>query len=127
MKKLEKIIVIVIVLLSLLAIGIPMLSKSNHQTSNIVINVDNKVVKKIPMNNSNESKRSDFNFNNHTGYIEAKNGRVRMLEMSKELCPNGICSDTGWIDKTYQSIVCLPNKIIITIEGGMKSEIDVIP
>ena len=128
MKKLEKIILIVIVLLSLLAIGIPMLLKEpNPQTSNIVISVDNNVVRKIPMNNSNVSERYDFNFNNHIGYIEAKNGRVRMLEMSKELCPNSICSDTGWIDKTYQSIVCLPNKIIITIEGGKKSEIDVIP
>ena len=127
MKKLEKIIVVVILLLSLLAIGIPMLSKSNHQNSNIIIKVDNEVVKKIPMNNSNESKKYDFNFNNHIGYIETKNGRVRMLELSKELCPNGICSKIGWIDKTYQSIVCLPNKIIVTIEGGKSDEIDVIP
>ena len=127
MKKLERIIVIVIVLLSLLAIGIPMLAKSNHQNSYIVINVDNKVVKKIPMNNSNESKRYDYNFKNNIGYIEVKNGRVRMVEMSKELCPNNICSDTGWIDKTYQSIVCLPNRIIVTIDGGKSDEIDVIP
>ena len=127
MKKLEKIIILVILLLSFLAIGIPMLSKSNHQNSNIVIKVDNKLVKKVPMNNSNESKRYDFNFNNNIAYIESKNGKVRMLEMSKELCPNGICSKTGWIDKTYQSIVCLPNKITVTIEGAKSDEIDVIP
>ncbi|HZK55011.1 MAG TPA: NusG domain II-containing protein [Desulfosporosinus sp.] len=102
MKKLEKIIVIVIVLLSLLAIGIPMLTKSNPQTSKIIISVDNKVVKKIAMNNSDEVKKFDFNFNNHIGYIETQNGKVRILEMSKELCPNSICADTGWIDQTYQ-------------------------
>ena len=127
MKKLEKIIILVILLLSFSAIGIPMLSKSNSQNSNIVIKVDNKLVKKVPMNNSNESKRYDFNFNNNIAYIEAKNGKVRMLEMSKKLCPNGICSKTGWIDKTYQSIVCLPNKITVTIEGAKSDEIDVIP
>ena len=127
MKKLEKIIILVILLLSFSAIGIPMLSKSNSQNSNIVIKVDNKLVKKVPMNNSNESKRYDFNFNNNIAYIESKNGKVRMLEMSKELCPNGICSKTGWIDKTYQSIVCLPNKITVTIEGAKSDEIDVIP
>lgn len=104
-----------------------MLSKSNSQNSNIIIKVDNKLVKKIPMINSNESKRYDFNFNNNIAYIEAKNGKVRMLEMSKKLCPNGICSKTGWIDKTYQSIVCLPNKITVTNEGGKSDEIDVIP
>lgn len=126
MRKLEKIIVVVILLLSFSAIGILMLSKSNHQNSNIIIRVDNKVVKKIPMNNSNESKSYDFNFNHEIGHLEAKNGSVRMLEMSKELCPNGICSDTGWISKTYQSIVCLPNKIIVTIEGSENEEIDII-
>ena len=127
MKKLEKIIVVVILLLSLLAVGIPMLVKSNHQSSSIIIKVDNAVVKKIPMNYSNESKKYDFNFNHHIGSIEAKNGRVRMVELSKALCPNGICSKIGWIDKAHQSIVCLPNKITVTIEGGNSDEIDVIP
>jgi len=47
-----------------------------------------------------------------------------MLEMSKETCPNSICSDTGWIDKIYQSIVCLPNNIIVTIESVEEETID---
>lgn len=119
--------VVVILVLSILAIGLPMLLKPYHQNSYIVIKVDNKMVKKIPMNNTNESKKYDFNFNNHVAYIETENGKVRMLEMSKALCPNGICSKTGWINETYQSIVCLPNKITVTIEGGKSTEIDVIP
>lgn len=44
--------------------------------------------------------------------------------MSKEICPNSICSDIGWIDNTYQSIVCLPNNIIVTIEGVEEDTID---
>lgn len=127
MKRLEKLVVAAILLLSFVAMGIMTLAQSDHQDKNIIIKVDNKLVKEIPINNSNESKIYSFNFNNHTGYIESKSGKVRMLEMSKELCPNGICSDTGWIDKSYQSIVCLPNKIVITVEGKEDNGIDVIP
>lgn len=126
MKKIEKLFVAVILLLSLLSMGIMTLTKSS-QNGNILIKVDNKLVKKVPINNSGKSKTYDFNFNGNTAYVESKDGKVRMLEMSKELCPNGICSKTGWIDQTYQSIVCLPNKIVVTIEGQQEGEIDVIP
>ena len=33
--------------------------------------------------------------------------------LSRELCPRGICSHTGWISRDYQSIVCVPNRIIV--------------
>jgi hypothetical protein len=118
MKRIEKIIVGIILLVSLMSMGIMMVSKSNHQNGFIVIQVDNQVTKKIELNYSSEVKTYDFNFHGNTAYLETKNGSVRLLEMSKELCPNSICSDTGWINQPYQSIVCLPNQIIITIQGG---------
>lgn len=37
--------------------------------------------------------------------------------MDKRICPRKICSETGWIDKQYQNIVCLPNKILVKIES----------
>lgn len=131
MKNFEKIVVSVILLLSIMSMGIMMISKPDHQDGIIVIQVDNKVVKEIALNYSSEIKTDEFNFNGNIAYIESKNGSVRLLEMSKELCPNSICSDTGWIDQSYQSIVCLPNQIIITIEEGEtdkgnEAEIDIV-
>lgn len=131
MKNFEKIVVSVILLLSIMSMGIMMISKTDHQDGIIVIQVDNKVVKEIALNYSSEIKTNEFNFNGNIAYIESKNGSVRLLEMSKELCPNSICSDTGWIDQSYQSIVCLPNQIIITIEEGEtdkgnEDEIDIV-
>lgn len=124
LKMLDKIIIGVLLLLSILPAGILILAKSNNKNSNIVIKVDNKVVKEIQLVNTNESKIYEFNFKNNIGYIEVKNGKVRMLEMDKKICPNVICSDTGWIDKGYQSIVCLPNNIVVTIEGSENDGID---
>lgn len=101
-----------------------MLAKSGKESSDIVIKVDNKVEKKISLNKIKESKIYEFGFNSNIGYIEVKDGKVRMLEMDKKICPNAICSDTGWIDKGYQSIVCLPNNIVVTIEGNENEVMD---
>lgn len=47
-----------------------------------------------------------------------------MLEMDKKICPNKICSNTGWINKSYETIVCAHNSILVTIEGTKEEEID---
>ncbi len=124
LKILDKIVIIVLLIVSILPTGIVMLAKSNKENSNIVIKVDNKIEKNIPLDIKSESKIYEFNFNNNIGYLEVKDGKVRMIEMDKEICPNAICSDTGWIDKGYQSIVCLPNNIVVTIEGSKEDIID---
>jgi hypothetical protein len=47
--------------------------------------------------------------------VEIKDGKVRVREAH---CPNRICEKQGWITKG--AIVCLPNRIVITVGG--KSE-----
>jgi hypothetical protein len=49
----------------------------------------------------------------HTAHVDIEDGRLRMLPLSDDLCPNHICSHTGWIEYNYESIVCLPNRIMI--------------
>ena len=39
-------------------------------------------------------------------------------------CPDGTCQKSGAIHLTGESIVCLPNELVITIEGAAKTEID---
>lgn len=54
----------------------------------------------------------------HRNYITIKDGQV---SMSFSDCENQVCVDTGAISQTADSIVCLPNKVVIEIrseEGG---------
>ena len=46
--------------------------------------------------------------------IEIKDGRVRMLSSP---CPDKLCIKEGYIDKAGQVIICIPNRIVIKIEG----------
>jgi len=55
--------------------------------------------------------------------IEVKDGRVRAVESS---CFQKICVNTGWIDKPGQNIICLPNKVLVIIEGKERAGIDAV-
>jgi len=57
--------------------------------------------------------------------IEYGQGKVRVLPLDHSVCPNEICWRTGWIKAPGQSIVCVPNQLVITLEGATP-EIDFI-
>lgn len=46
--------------------------------------------------------------------IEIDNERIRVKE---ETSPLHLCSKQGWIKEAYETIICLPNKIVIEIEA----------
>lgn len=47
--------------------------------------------------------------------FEIKNGTVRMLHAS---CHNHDCIQQGSISRTGETIVCLPNKVVLEVTGG---------
>lgn len=44
--------------------------------------------------------------------------------VSDVICPDKLCKKTGKIQRPGQSIVCLPNRVVIYIEGDAKKDID---
>lgn len=54
--------------------------------------------------------------------IVAEKGRIRFQDAD---CPDKVCISTGWISRPGQIAVCLPNRLILKIEGS-DSEIDTI-
>jgi len=54
--------------------------------------------------------------------VEVESGRI---SISKSDCPDGICVRQGWISGGVVPIVCLPNRVIITLDGG-DSDVDAV-
>lgn len=46
--------------------------------------------------------------------LEYKAGAIRVLESE---CPGQDCVRTGWIDAAGEQIICLPNKLIVSLVG----------
>ena len=50
----------------------------------------------------------------HEIKLEISGGRIRILDTD---CPRQICRHAGWISRANQTIVCVPNKILIEVKG----------
>ena len=55
--------------------------------------------------------------------LEIKEGKADIIEAS---CPDSICVHHRAVSKQSQSIVCLPNKVVVEIESGEEAELDAI-
>ena len=61
--------------------------------------------------------------NNYTNKLVVKDGKVAIVESD---CPGMDCVHSGRISGKGRSLVCLPNRVEIRIEGEMESEVDFI-
>jgi len=52
----------------------------------------------------------------HMAELEINDGHIRMLPLPISISPRQIHAHTGWIEHPYQSIVCLPNQIVISFK-----------
>lgn len=61
----------------------------------------------------------DEKYNEYT--VEGYNGKVVLIKenhkikVKEEISPLHLCSKQGFISKSYETIVCLPNKIVVKI------------
>ena len=55
--------------------------------------------------------------------IEIERGRIRMLESD---CPLNVCVHRGWVSGGVMPIVCFPNRVVITFEGGSDDGVDAV-
>ena len=62
-----------------------------------------------------------------TNLLVIENGAACIREAS---CPDHLCVNMGWIDKTGQTVVCLPNRLVVEITRGTgadgESDVDIV-
>lgn len=110
-------IILLVISLSLYLIFNLFQDKGNKKA---IVYYDSKEVLSIDLSNKEYQEYTVKGYNGDVR-IESLNGMVRVKE---EVSPLHLCSRQGYISKSYESIICLPNKIVIEIEGS--SNIDTI-
>ena len=53
--------------------------------------------------------------------VEIRDGKAAIIESD---CKNKTCIHMGQIDKSGQSAACLPNRVLISVEGDHTDEVD---
>ena len=77
-----------------------------------VVQVDGNEIMRLPLSEDREILLGEAP---DTNLLVIKDGRAAVTEAS---CPDKVYVHTGWIDKSGQSIVCLPHRLVVSIEGG---------
>lgn len=85
----------------------------NFLTARIVL--DNELVAELPLSALTQPVTLQVPGARYPITVEAEQGRVRV---SHSECPSQDCVHTGWVSRSGGQIICLPNRLVITVTGG---------
>ena len=112
-----KLIIIILLIAITVLFVIAIIDKNNSKEA--LVYYDNNLVLTIDLNESEEKIYIVDGFNGEVKII-AGNGKIKVDE---EESPLHLCSKQGFIEESYESIVCLPNKIVIKISSKKKKDL----
>ena len=90
----------------------------NEPDAVAVVTVDGTEIARYPL-----SRNGTFVLNEGSNTMVIEHGEAWVSEAN---CPDKLCMGFGKISKNGEIIVCLPNRLIVMIEGGEASGIDAI-
>ena len=92
-------------------------SASREEGACAVVIVEGEEAGRYPLN-----KNGVFPLNGGSNILVIENGYAYLSEAD---CPDKICVHMGKIHLNGQLIVCLPNEVIVTVEGGDDGGVDI--
>lgn len=117
----DKYLILFILVISLLSLGYVKKAAFNHKEKYVSIQVDGKEIKKIIFDKNIIGKTIPIETEYGYNLIEIGDEKVRVIEAD---CPDKLDVKQGFISKTGEIIVCLPNRLVIEIKG-IESERDI--
>lgn len=113
----DLILIFILVMIGCVLALILFLSKKSG--SKAEVRIDGEIVESFLLS---EDIEYEINSKNGANLLVIKNGKASIKKAS---CPDGLCINTGEISLSGQSIVCLPNKVVVEIIGQDESKVDV--
>jgi hypothetical protein len=114
--RLDIIVISAILLVSVALLGILTVTKKEGDLA--VVEIDGKTVAKYPLDVDGV-----FPLNGGTNILVIENGSAYLNYSS---CPDHVCENTGKIRSVGETIVCLPNRVTITVVGDSDDGVDLI-
>ena len=120
MKKNDVIMIGIIVVIALVALCLVNLyGKWNTKDAQAVVTIDGTEYGRYPLSEDRTVKIESEN--NGYNLLIIEKGDARIEEAS---CPDKVCVRHKPIDKTGETLVCLPNKVVVEIENGEEADVD---
>ena len=114
------VIVIFFVILLAIFIGVLFMMKTGtDRGTTVCVYRDGIKIQELPLGENTEILIQ----NSYTNKLAVKDEKAAIIESD---CPGMDCVHSGWIGGKGRSLVCLPNRVEIRIEGEADSEVDFI-
>ena len=88
-------------------------SDKSHSSLSLIVRQNGKVIETLSLDQN--ITRTVSSHQGHTNVFRIQDGLVTMKQAD---CGDHTCVNTGSISRAGQSIVCLPNKLVLQIEAG---------
>lgn len=117
MRKADMVLAVTVVLVAAVAMVGQSLGRDAIAPSAVQVRVDSREFARIPLPSVTKVTAVEVptTLGGEAVVEVASDGRARMVESD---CPDQVCVRTGWITRPGQVIVCLPNRIVVRLEGS---------
>ncbi len=108
----------IILVLALLLVGLSVfliIEFSRSEGALVRVSVDGDIAEEYAL-----SEDGEYPLNGGTNILVISDGKAYIKEAS---CPDGLCINQGKISRSGERIVCLPNRVVVTVVGE-KSDSD---
>lgn len=123
-KKWDVIIIIILLVVSFIPqIIFGFILRYNYDMTYVEVTVGGNFYSKIPLSAHKGEDIIEINFHGHINKVVIRDDTITMIEAD---CPDLLCIYQGEISKVGQSLVCLPNKVMVEIKGNKIEDDDII-
>lgn len=120
MKAWDKIIIVLLLVISFVPyLFLKVLLIDDYDVTYARITIEGKLYKEVSLTGQIKQKELTIETEHGSNQIVIENEKITITEAD---CPDGICTQTGFIGKPSQSITCLPHKLHIEIVGKLSEE-----
>lgn len=110
MKKIYRDIILILLLLLIAFSLFFFLFKDKKEGERVVVTVSGKVVGEYSLKED-----SEYSINDGSNVLVIRDGKAYM---ERATCPNKECIKMGEISLVGESITCLPNRVVVTVNGS---------
>jgi len=108
--KLDWILALVILTMSV-TLSLSLAAQTSHAGSSALLYCDGRLIATYDLS---RDRTVTERANGHDVKLEIQGGRIRVVDTD---CPRQICKHAGWISRASQTIVCVPNKVLVEVKG----------
>lgn len=113
----DVVVVVVVVAASVVSMLAIAHARTGARGGEAIVEVDGREVHRFVLSDGQPRREIRVEGANGPSTLVIEDGKARMV---RSTCRDKICIGMGWVDSSGQSVVCLPNRVVIRIVGSRK-------